>query len=79
MLNQPRLPASNPKETPALIGARARIGGGSVVCGGVTVGKDAVIAAGEVVEDDMPDRAVWMGGRVTAQFEEEKESGPGWI
>ena len=27
-----------------------------------------VVAAGEVVEDDVPDDAVWMGGRVTGTF-----------
>ena len=32
------------------------------------VGAGAVVTAGEVVEDDVPDDAVWMGGRVTGQF-----------
>lgn len=70
LLNQPRLPPRDPRESPALVGARARIGGGTVICGGVTVGKGAVVAAGEVVEDDVPDGAVWMGGRVAASFED---------
>jgi bifunctional N-acetylglucosamine-1-phosphate-uridyltransferase/glucosamine-1-phosphate-acetyltransferase GlmU-like protein len=32
------------------------------------VGANAVIASGEVVEDDVPDGAVWIGGRVAGQF-----------
>jgi acetyltransferase-like isoleucine patch superfamily enzyme len=45
-------------------------GGGSVVCGGNKVGENAFIAAGEVVEDDMPGDGVWMGGRVATVFED---------
>ena len=64
VLNQPRLPGSKPMVEPAVIGIHARIGGGAVVCGAVTVGDRAIVAAGEVVEDDVPADAVWMGGRM---------------
>ena len=36
---------------------------------GTKVGEEAFVAAGEVVEDDVPDEAVWMGGRVSARFD----------
>ncbi len=36
---------------------------------GVKVGEGAFVAAGEVVEDDVPDGAVWMGGRVSGRFD----------
>ncbi len=38
------------------------LAGGAVVCGGNTVGRNVVAA----VEDDVPDRGVWMGGRLAA-------------
>ena len=65
------------------MGGLTRIGGNSVVCGSITVGRRAIIAAGESeevqgdlegrVEDDVPDNGVWMGGRLSAVFE-----GPTW-
>ncbi len=36
---------------------------------GVKVGEGAYVAAGEVVEDRVPDGEVWMGGRVSAEFD----------
>ena len=66
MLHRPRLPGSEPGEI-SEVGANARVGGGAVVCGGNTVGEDAFVAAGEVIEDDVPDGGVWMGGRVAAE------------
>ena len=63
LLDRTRLPTGEPGK-PAGVGDRTRIGG-TVVCGGNTVGRNAVVAA---VEDDVPDDAVWMGGRVTGQF-----------
>jgi 2,3,4,5-tetrahydropyridine-2-carboxylate N-succinyltransferase len=64
LLDRTRLPG---KQSPAMVGAGAKVGGGAIVAG-VKVGANAVIAAGEVVEDDVPDGAVWMGGRVSGQF-----------
>jgi UDP-2-acetamido-3-amino-2,3-dideoxy-glucuronate N-acetyltransferase len=39
----------------------ARIGGGSVLLPGVTVGENALVGAGSVVVRDVPDRTVVMG------------------
>jgi acetyltransferase-like isoleucine patch superfamily enzyme len=39
----------------------ARIGGGAVLCPGITVGENAVVGAGSVVTRDVPDRAVVIG------------------
>jgi UDP-3-O-[3-hydroxymyristoyl] glucosamine N-acyltransferase len=64
LLDRTRLPG---KQSPAMVGAGAKVGGGAIVAG-VKVGANAVVAAGEVVEDDVPDGAVWMGGRVAGQF-----------
>ena len=65
MLDRTRLPTGEPGR-PARVGERTRVGGNAVVCGGITVGADAVVSAGDCVEDDMPDRGVWMGGRLAA-------------
>ena len=45
LLDRTRLPTSEPGK-PAEVGDRTRIGGNAVVCGGITVGADAVVAAG---------------------------------
>jgi acetyltransferase-like isoleucine patch superfamily enzyme len=39
----------------------ARIGGGSILCPGITVGENALVGAGAVVTRDVPDRAVVAG------------------
>jgi UDP-2-acetamido-3-amino-2,3-dideoxy-glucuronate N-acetyltransferase len=39
----------------------ARIGGGSILCPGITIGENAVVGAGSVVTHDVPDRAVVAG------------------
>lgn len=39
----------------------ARIGGGSVLCPGITVGENALVAAGSVVTRDVPDHAMVAG------------------
>ena len=72
LLDRTRLPTEEPGK-PAKVGERTRIGGNAVVCGGITVGKRAIISAGDCVEDDVPDNGVWMGGKLSAVFE-----GPTW-
>lgn len=39
----------------------ARIGGGVVLCPGVTIGENAFVGAGSVVTRDVPDRSIAMG------------------
>lgn len=39
----------------------ARIGGGCVLCPGVTIGENALVGAGSVVTRDVPDRTIVMG------------------
>jgi maltose O-acetyltransferase len=67
VLERRRLPGGD--DAVAMVGAGVKVGGGAVVCGGVTVGKGAVVGAGEIVEDDVPDGAVWLGGRMATTFE----------
>ena len=65
LLDRTRLPG---KQMPATVGAGAKVGGGAVIAG-MKVGEGSFVAAGETVEDDVPDGAVWMGGRVSGLFE----------
>jgi acetyltransferase-like isoleucine patch superfamily enzyme len=46
---------------PIRIGARSFVGGGAVVLPGVTIGNEAIVAAGAVVMDDVPDRCIVAG------------------
>ena len=46
---------------PIRIGDNAWVGGGTVICPGVTIGEDAVIGAGSVVARDIPARCVAVG------------------
>ncbi|MHC5034406.1 MAG: acyltransferase [Planctomycetota bacterium] len=39
----------------------ARVGGGSVLLPGITIGENALVGAGSVVTEDVPDRAVVVG------------------
>lgn len=48
------------RSAPRLLRA-ARIGGGSILCPGVTIGENALIGAGSVVTHDVPDRCIAMG------------------
>jgi acetyltransferase-like isoleucine patch superfamily enzyme len=48
------------RRAPRLLRA-ARIGGGAVLCPGVTIGENALIGAGSVVTRDVPDRCVAIG------------------
>lgn len=46
---------------PIRIGARCFIGGGSMILPGVTVGDEAIVAAGAVVSNDVPARCIVAG------------------
>jgi len=48
------------RQAPRILRA-ARIGGGSVLCPGVTIGENAVVGAGSVVTRDVPDRMIVVG------------------
>jgi acetyltransferase-like isoleucine patch superfamily enzyme len=48
------------RQAPRILRA-ARVGGGSVLCPGITVGENAVVGAGSVVTRDVPDRAIVIG------------------
>ena len=48
------------RQAPRILRA-ARIGGGSVLCPGVTIGENAVVGAGSVVTRDVPDRMIVLG------------------
>jgi UDP-2-acetamido-3-amino-2,3-dideoxy-glucuronate N-acetyltransferase len=56
------------RNAPRLLRA-ARIGGGCVLCPGVTIGENALIGAGSVVTRDVPDRCIALGNpaRVVGQ------------
>lgn len=46
---------------PIVIGDNVWLGGGVIVCPGVTIGPDTVVGAGSVVTRDLPDRVVAVG------------------
>lgn len=48
------------RRAPRLLRA-ARVGGGTILCPGVTIGENAFIGAGSVVTHDVPDRCIAMG------------------
>lgn len=52
------------RQSPRILRA-ARVGGGSVLCPGITIGENAVVGAGSVVTRDLPDRAVVLGSPAT--------------
>ena len=62
MLNDKYPPSRNPnKWAPVKIGSKAVIGGGATVLPGVTVGENAVLAAGSTLTKDLPSDEVWAG------------------
>ena len=52
----------------------ARVGGGSVLLPGVTIGENALVGAGSVVTKDVPDRAIVFGNpaRVVGKVKDEE-------
>lgn len=46
---------------PIIIGDNVWIGGGAIICPGVTIGEDSVIGAGAVVTRDVPPRTLAVG------------------
>jgi acetyltransferase-like isoleucine patch superfamily enzyme len=51
-----------PRETgPVVIGAGAFVGTGAIILHGVTIGREAMVAAGSVVHRDVPDGATFVG------------------
>lgn len=60
---------------PIVIGDNTWIGGGSIICPGVTIGKNVVIGAGSVVTKDIPDNVVAVGNpcKVLREIENQKE------
>ena len=46
---------------PVAIGDNAWLGGGAIVCPGVTIGNDSVIGAGAVVTKDIPAGSIAVG------------------
>lgn len=53
------------RQAPRILPA-ARIGGGSILCPGVTVGENALVGAGSVVTRDVPDRIMVAGNPAVA-------------
>ena len=65
MLNDKRISHLRPsiafRRSPPRILRAARIGGGTTLCPGVTVGENALVGAGSVVTRDVPPRMLVMG------------------
>jgi maltose O-acetyltransferase len=57
---------------PVVIGSDVWVGGGAIICPGVTIGSRCIIGAGSVVTRDIPDGAFAAGNpcRVIRQVEE---------
>jgi acetyltransferase-like isoleucine patch superfamily enzyme len=79
--DDPDLPISGQglmKPEPVRIGNGAHIGVRAIVMPGVTVGDNAYVGAGAVVEDDVPDRCVAVGNpaRIIRRYDPESRS---WV
>lgn len=59
---------------PVVIGDDVWVGGGAIICPGVSIGAESVIGAGSVVTRDIPDRVVAVGNpcRVLRQITDEE-------
>jgi len=64
------------QRAPVAIGANAWIARGAIVLPGVTIGRHAVVAAGSVVTDDVPDRTLVAG--TPARFVRALAASDGW-
>ena len=62
-------------DVPIVIGSRCFIGGGSLICPGVRVGDECIVAAGSVVVADVPDRSI-VAGNPARVVRSEIEVGP---
>ena len=58
---------------PITVGDNVWLGGGVIVCPGVTIGADTVVGAGAVVTRDLPARVVAVGNPARVQREIEKQ------
>lgn len=59
--HDPNSPTHGTRERPVTIGDHAWIASGSIILGGVSIGRGAVVAAGSVVTKDVPDLAIVAG------------------
>ncbi|HSE42775.1 MAG TPA: acyltransferase [Acidobacteriota bacterium] len=59
---------------PTLVKSGASLGSGAIIMGGITIGKNAMVGAGAVVTNDVPDDAVVVGvpARVTRYVSDTK-------
>jgi maltose O-acetyltransferase len=62
-------------ERPVRIGRRCFIGGGSTVLPGVTIGDESIVAAGAIVDSDVPPRCV-VAGNPAAVIARDIQVGP---
>lgn len=53
--------AQDGRDRPVRIGRRCFIGGGSLVCPGVTIADECIVAAGSIVTTDVPRRSIVAG------------------
>jgi len=53
-MKHPRAGGKMPKEDPVLICEGASIGGGAIILPGVTIGQNAMVAAGAIITKDLP-------------------------
>lgn len=52
---------ANARKSPVVIRDNAFIGASSIICKGVTIGKNSVVGTGSVVTKDVPDNEIWAG------------------
>lgn len=77
-MNDKRMSYRRPKlaferKAPRILRA-ARVGGGSIILPGVTIGENALVGAGSIVTRDVPDRSIVAGNpdRVIGEVREEE-------